>query len=134
MAIGSPVYVYNFSLSEKNRYRDGKPYFSVRQHTVIGENDKRLVIDDSVFSTIEKVKDKNSWDTVIGVPRTHIYINDSIFGTGIRYTLYSYEKVKAKQIKETINRAIKSKLKFFSTDIDLSVINDKVINDDLKSE
>lgn len=128
MAIGSPVYVYRFRLREKSRYENGQPYFAVNTYTIIGENDRRVVIDDPSFTSIEKHKDKTSWDYSLGTPKTSVFVNDSIFGTGVDYRLYTLEKVKASQIRATIRRAVKAKLGFFVNEIDLSMIKDQVQN------
>lgn len=126
--IGSHVYVYQFRLLEKNRYKDGRPTFTINTHTIIGENDKRVVIDDPLFTTIEKLADKNSWDYSLGTPRTSVFVNDSILGSGVDYRLYSLEKVKASQIRATIKKAIRAKVGFFLNDIDLEIISDRAIN------
>lgn len=93
---------------------------------VIGENEKFICVNDYWFSTI--CKDPKSFiiDGVLDIPNISIYVNDSIWGNGFYYKLFSTKPKSSKAIKKEIEKAIEKKVGFFMNGINLDFITDKL--------
>ena len=90
---------------------------------VIGENERRLVIDDPFFTSISKVK--SGWDTCLEKPAISLHANDTYGGTRVTYSLYTEKTKRASTIRKEIEAAIEKKYGFFARGFDLSFIDEK---------
>ena len=97
--------------------------FKCSTHNVLGENDRRLVIDNFYFTSISK--EKNGWDTCLDKPAISLYANDTCYGTRVTYSLYTEKAKRASTIRKEIEAAIEKKYGFFARGFDLSFIDEK---------
>ena len=102
-------------LSDKNG-------FAISEVEIIGENDQRIVLKDQMFTRLEKKK--CSCFESIGEPSISIHTNDTCFGSGVRYCLYTFKNKKAATIKKEIESKIQTRFGYFLQGIDLSMIKE----------
>lgn len=95
----------------------------VEEKFVLAENDKRLVLNDSYFTTLSK-ESKSYISQCIGKESIQIWANDSVYGSSVHYSLYSYRKVRAATIRKHIEAAIKKKYGFLMQGLNLACIVD----------
>jgi len=90
------------------------------QVKILGENKRRLVLDNESFTTIEKKKSK--YLTSLNSPAIGHNVDDTIWGSCLTYTLYSDKKKRKSTIKKEIAEYISKKFGAFS-DVDLSFMD-----------
>lgn len=120
------ILCYKVEISDGSGILPKENAFVTKTYTVIGENERYLVIDDVEFTTIEK--GESSYNVYASLNRESIWTNteDSVFGNRISYTLYTESEVSAKTIREQIEVYIQKKYGFFVQGLDLSIIKDTV--------
>lgn len=96
-----------------NKYHWGKV-------EVLGDNERRLVLNNESFTVIEKKKTK--YQTSLNKPSIGHSIKDSIWGTSITYNIYSEKKKRKSTIKKEIAAYIDEKFSAFAN-IDLSFMD-----------
>ena len=89
---------------------------------IIGENENFICLDDDFFTAVAKGKAYSVTHSRIEKPSIHFYVNDSCFGTRIRYTLYTEKKTRKQTIKNQIKAAIDEKFGCLFN-ADLSIID-----------
>lgn len=94
-----------------------------KTYPVVAENDKYIVIDDGVYTRLQKEKEKycNTYD-LLGYASIRVFNNDSIFSDSIRLDLYTTVAMSPTKIKNAIKKAVEKKMGWLSSDIDLSII------------
>ncbi len=118
------IYYYDVEKADGSGILSAVQKFEVTELSVIGENDKYFVVDDSRFSTIEKEGDKDRYRlySVLNEPSVSIYNNDNCWGNRMHYTLYSETTVTPASIKKRIEREIDKRFGYFTGKVDLSFI------------
>jgi len=96
--------------------------FESKEVSILAENKYRYCLTDDSFTTIEKKK--SDYSTSLDDPSISSSVNDSCWGTSIRYTLYSGKVVMKSTIKLQIAKYITEKYGAFSS-IDLSFLDAK---------
>ena len=102
-------------LSEKNG-------FNISEVEVIAENESRMVLRDQMFTRLEKKK--CSWTESIDTPSINITTGDNCYGSGVRYSLYTFKNKRADTIKKEIEAVIQKKYGYFMRGVDLSMIKE----------
>lgn len=120
------IYHHYVEISDSAGIMGANNKFTVSTFTVIGENDRFMVVDDTTFTTIDKSNAKYSIGTPMGKEQIHTYANDTVWGNRITYSLYSEKRNKAEAIRKAIEKEVGKRYGFFAKSIDLSVIADKV--------
>jgi ferredoxin-fold anticodon binding domain-containing protein len=100
----------------------GKNGFTISEVEVIAENDIRMVLRDQMFTRLEKKK--SYCFESIDAPSIGVYTGDNCWGSGVRYTLYTFKKKKADTIKKEIVAVIQKKCGYFMREIDLTMLVD----------
>ncbi len=96
--------------------------FTISEVEVIGENERRIVLKDEMFTRLEKKKSVcfESIDT----PSIRLFTGDKCWGSGVMYCLYTFKNKKASTIKKEIENKILSKYGYFMRGIDLSMVKE----------
>jgi hypothetical protein len=120
------IYLHHVDVLDGKGAIRGRSKYDVVELNVIGENERFIVIDDAYFTTIEKAGKKDEFRVypLLNIHSTSVFCNDSTWGSGVWYKLYSYERVSPSKIRADIRAAIKKKVGFFMDKIDLSFIKD----------
>lgn len=98
--------------------------FTVKDLNVVGENDKCFAVDDEYFTTIYKVDRYTSQK--INKPVICLHSDDRVWGSRIRYSLYTDKTKRASTIRKEIEAEISEKYGFFFRGVDLSFVNEVV--------
>ena len=114
------VYYYSYTNRDNAGIIGSRNEFTSKVYEVLGVNDRRIVINDSAFTTIE-IKNDADYGTRLDKDYCHFYLDDRFFGNGLDFTLYSTNPITPKEIKAMVERHIKKKIQFFGN-LDLSVI------------
>jgi hypothetical protein len=123
-APGTTMHHYRAELGEGGLLKpDNKLH--VTEIMVLAENDKRLVLNDNHFTVLSK-ESKSYINSCIGKESIHIYANDSVYGSSVHYSLYTYTKVRASTIRKHIETAIKKKYGFLLSGLNLDCIVEPV--------
>lgn len=96
--------------------------FTVSEVEVLGENERRIVLKDESFTRVERKK--SICFESIDEPSISLHTNDQCWGSGVRYTLYTFKNKRAATIKKEIEKRIHEKFGYFMQGIDLSMIKD----------
>lgn len=96
--------------------------FTISEVEILGENQHRIVINDSMFTRLEKKK--SSVFECIDDPTINVYTNDNCWGSGVKYCLYTFKNKKAATIKKEIEAKIQKRFGYFLRGIDLSMIKE----------
>ena len=82
---------------------DSESRYSKETMTIIGENDEKICVDDRCFTTIDKKGSGryNMYD-IIDKPSISSYNRDTVFGSMVRYTLYTNKGKRKSTIKKEI--------------------------------
>lgn len=120
------IYLHSVDVLDGKGAIGGRSKYEVTEFNVIGENERFIVIDDERFTTIEKSGDEEKFRlyALLNKPSTSVFCNDSCWGSGVWYKLYSYECATPSRIRADIRAKIKKKVGFFMDKIDLSFIKD----------
>ena len=86
---------------------------------ILGENKNLLCLNDDHFTHVHKKKE--SVQLCLGVPSISSNVNDNVWGTSLRYTLYTENRKRKATIAREIREYIENKYGGFG-DIDLSFL------------
>ncbi len=100
----------------------GEKTYKREEIKVIGENEHALVVDDMFFTTIRKKDKDHGFYASLNRPSISVFTADTVWGSGVRYTLYTTTKVRAETIRAQIKAAIEKKLGTLSRGLDLRFI------------
>jgi hypothetical protein len=116
------VYFHVAEFSDQKGIIKGKPKFEVKEFAVLAENDECLVVDDRWFTSVRKAKD--DFYACLEKPCIGVTCADTVWGTGVRYSMYSVCRASPSTVRAQIRSAINKKVGFFMDKIDLSFIKD----------
>jgi hypothetical protein len=107
--------------------RDGanwapKAQFTCHEYKVLAENERCLVIDDDVFTTLYKAYDK--YQTCLNKASISVFRNDNLWGNAIWYTIYSDKPIDPAMIRAEIKAAGAARVEHHPAVEDLSFISD----------
>ena len=121
---GETLYHYSARVGEGGLIKaDNK--LVVEEIAALAENDKLLVLNDRYFTVLSKAG-KDYIRSCIGKESIRIYANDSVYGSSVHYSLYSYSKVRASTVRKHIETAIKKKYGFLVNALNLNCIAEPV--------
>jgi len=112
---------YRVSIRGGSKYLNENK-FEKNEYEIIAENKSYIALNDWCFTSIKKVKD--NYGSCLDKESISVFVNDSIWGSGVSYSLYTFKKVKASTIKKHIENAVNEKLGFFMNGLDLEIIKD----------
>lgn len=98
--------------------------FEVDTLEVLGENDRYMVVNNLLFTTIDKKGSSHSVGEPLGTERIRVHSNDNVWGSRITYSLYSEKRKTAAAIRKAIEKEIQKRFGFFTSGIDLSIVSD----------
>ena len=98
--------------------------FSRSEVDILAENENYLVLNNDNFSTISKKKKSLPFYPELEGQSISIDVNDTVWGSRVSYSLYTYKNTRALTVRNQIEKFIKEKYGFFINGINLDIISD----------
>lgn len=115
---------YKVVICQKAGILNEEDSFDVDDVGILAQNDRYIVLSDSRFTKLDKKKDRTyNMNHVVDHPSISIYNNDSCYGSGVDYTLYTEKNKRTSTIKKEIKIAIQDKYGWLVNDIDFSFMD-----------
>ena len=119
------IFHYRVEISDSKGVLGPKNEFVIEELEIIGENDRYMVLNDRVFTTIDKEGKKYCIGSPLNREEIGLSANDSTWGNRISYSLYTFKKKTAASIRKAIEEEVINRFGFFMGGLDLSIIQDK---------
>lgn len=118
------IFHYRVEIADGKSVLGPKNEFVIEELEIIGENDRYMVLNDRVFTTIDKEGKKYCIGSPLNREEIWLSANDSTWGNRISYSLYTFKKKTAASIRKAIEKEVINRFGFFMGGLDLDVIKE----------